>query len=500
MKPIALVLGDQLFDGLPHLPPDAEIVMGEDAHLAGRIRHHRQKLVLFFSAMRHFAQHLQAQGRVVHYFHDGEGGPGVFARFSELAEDHPSWAYEPADRYANALLPEKTQRVANPMFLTPPEFWRGYRSGAKRPKMGDFYQRQRRRMNLLMEPSGEPVGGQWSFDEDNRKPWPKGKSASHPPAFSPNEITREVMKLVERSFKDHPGEFDAFDWPVTHPEAHEALADFLENRIDEFGPFEDAISPQERTAFHSLLTPSLNIGLLTPEQVVRETMARHTRRPVPLASLEGFLRQIVGWREFIHLIDAEYPVERNPESVPNAFAFSRRLADVWWTGETGLPPIDIPIQRALRHGWCHHIERLMQLGAPMLMCEVHPYEAYRWFMEMFIDSADWVMAPNALGMSQFADDGLFATKPYLSGSAYIRKMGDYPAGDWCDVWDGLYWRFLERQRDRFAKNPRMAQLLRGIDRLEPARKARIFKAAEAWITQVTRESEAPSAASARARP
>lgn len=404
---------------------------------------------------------------------------------------HRLATYEVPDRRFRASLVDwaesaqiELEFLRSPMFLTSGDEWASYVRGTHRRRMSDFYMWQRKRLNLLMD-RDEPVGGRWSFDDQNRRPVPRGLK---PPAehwASPDELTRQVIELVEDRFADHEGRARDFGYAVTHAEAEEHLDHFLQERFANFGPYEDAISQDHAVLWHSVLTPYLNTGLLTPSLVLDRAMMAAEQYAVPLPSVEGFVRQIIGWREFIRRIADEYP---DDPMVRSDFAHHRRqLTPAWYTGETGLPPLDTVIRRVQRHGWCHHIERLMVLGSAMLMCEVSPGAAYRWFMEMFIDSAEWVMAPNVLGMSQFADGGVFATKPYFSASAYLRKMSDYPPGDWCEVWDGLYWRFVHVNRKFFAQNPRLAQIARGVDRLKPDRRERIFGAAEQFIARVTTE-------------
>lgn len=487
MRELILVLGDQLFAGLPGMPDGVPVVMHEDAGLATRWRHHQQKLVLFFSAMRHFAASLD---REVLYSSITEQNGSMISRLSGFAPEKV-WVYEPADAFflRDVLRPWAAASgvelvvVPNPMFLTSSADWEAYAGRSKRRLMGDFYQAQRRRLGILME-DGQPVGGRWSFDEENRKALPK--SVLPPPVhgFEPDSVTRQVISEVSRLFGSHPGDALEFRYGVTHADARAALAEFLAERLGRFGDYEDAIPQRERTLFHSVLTPYLNTGLLTPAEVVSAALRC---QGVPLNSLEGFVRQVIGWREFIFWIGRERLEVY--ESWPNFFGHRRKLKACWYDGTTGLLPLDTVIRRTEKHAYCHHIERLMVLGSAMLMCEVDPQESYRWFMEMFIDSADWVMAPNVLGMSQFADGGVFATKPYLSGSAYILKMSDYPKGEWCDVWDGLYWRFIDRHLDFFASNHRMGMMVGGLGRLEPARRERIFGAAERFIERVTDPAE-----------
>lgn len=480
MTSLALILGDQLFDGLPGISSDVPILMVEDFGLCTRVRHHRQKLVLFLSAMRHFAERLRASGFQVEYHRLAPGSEVTILDHVRRHAPERLVTYEPADRFfADDLraLRLSVDFLPNPMFLTAPDDWDRYRRAHPHLKMADFYRIQRRRLGYLMEPSGEPTGGRWSFDEENRKPLPARIEVPEPWYAEPDAITREVIDLVDATFPDHPGKATDFRYPVTHEDARAWLADFVETRFARFGDYEDALSTRHRVVFHGLLSPFLNTGLLTPQEVLDATMSRSE---IPLNAREGFLRQVIGWREFVRGVHRETPID-----APNHLGHSRHLSDVWYTGDTGLLPLDVVIRRARDHAWCHHIERLMVAGSAMLLCEVHPQAAYDWFMDMFLDSADWVMGPNVYGMSQFADPGTFATKPYISGSAYLRKMGDFPAGPWCDVWDGLYWRFIDRHRELFARNPRTSVIPRSLDKLDPRRRGHIFAAAEAFVERTT---------------
>ncbi len=250
---------------------------------------------------------------------------------------------------------------------------------------------------------------------------------------------------------------------------------FFADRFSEFGPYEDAIHSEHAFMYHSTLSPLLNCGLLTPKDVHEQLK----NAQAPINSVEGLYRQVFGWREFIRL------VYRTQDIKKNYFGHKRRLSPHWYDATTGIPLLDRAIQRAKKHAYTHHIERLMVLGNVMLLCEIHPDDVYTWFMEHYIDSADWVMVPNVYGMSQFADGGVFATKPYICGSNYLRKMSDEPTGEWCDILDGLYWRFIEKNKETFAQNHRMSMMIRLLEKLDPKRKAHIFAAAQEFIARVT---------------
>ncbi|MEO1201851.1 MAG: cryptochrome/photolyase family protein, partial [Pseudomonadota bacterium] len=358
--------------------------------------------------------------------------------------------------------------------------------GQKRLRMAEFYKLVRKRFDILLEDDESPVGGQWSFDEDNRRKLP---AKMEPPPIAPAEWTAhtdDVVAIVEQRFDQHPGDARDFWWPTTRSAAQAWLERFVEERLTLFGPYEDAISTRSDTVYHSALTPALNLGLLTPRQVVDAALDKADQEDIPLQSLEGFIRQVIGWREFVRGV---YRCHGERQSKSNFFGHDRRLTSAWYDGTTGLPPLDDTIGTANRLGWTHHIPRLMVVGNLMTLCEIHPQDAHRWFMEMYVDSSEWVMGPNVYGMGIFSDGGVFATKPYICGSNYLRKMSDYKKGDWCDTVDGLYWRFIGRHRDFFAGNPRLALMPRALDRLSSERRDTIFAAAETFLDRYTGEAE-----------
>jgi deoxyribodipyrimidine photolyase-related protein len=261
---------------------------------------------------------------------------------------------------------------------------------------------------------------------------------------------------------------------INFEDAQKWLDNFLAERFEKFGVYEDAIVQKESVLYHSVLSPMLNIGLLTPQQIIDETLRVSAAKNIPLNSLEGFIRQIVGWREFIRLV---YEREGTKQRTTNYWKFKRKISTSFWTGDTGIAPIDSTIKKVLKTGYAHHIERLMVLGNFMLLCEFDPDEVHKWFMEMFIDAYDWVMVPNVYGMTQFADGGLMTTKPYISGSNYLSKMSDYEKGTWQPIWDGLFWRFMHVHRNFFLQNPRIGMLVKTFDKMpEEKRKAHLHAA------------------------
>ena len=361
--------------------------------------------------------------------------------------------------------------------------------------MASFYEWQRKRLDILIDGDGGPVGGRWSFDAENRKSLPKKVDPPGLPPVDSNPVVEEVISLVKRRFGDHPGELSHEGWwlPTSREEALDGLETFLRDRFEDFGPYEDALSERDPFLFHSVLTPALNLGLITPQEVIDRSLEVAEQSSISLPSLEGFVRQIIGWREFIRGIDRHFGAE---EEKGNFFEHCRGLTSAWWTGETGLPPFDAVVRKALRFGYTHHIERLMVASNLFVLCEIEPKEAYRWFMELFVDSSDWVMVPNVYGMGLFADGGVFSTKPYICGSNYWFKMGDVtkaksdpgPGGadrPWWDIVDGLYWRFIAKHPRFFTGQARMGQAARSLERMDPKRKERIFAAAEDFIERMT---------------
>ncbi|HEY5719660.1 MAG TPA: cryptochrome/photolyase family protein, partial [Gammaproteobacteria bacterium] len=373
--------------------------------------------------------------------------------------------------------------LPSPLFLCPRAAFADYLEAAGgRPRLADFYRRERRRLGVLVDRAGRPRGGRWSFDADNRKRLPRGVEPPPVTWVTPDAGTREVIALVAARFPDHPGRAADFRWPVTRAQALAWLDEFLAQRFAGFGSYEDALATRSPTLFHSLLAPALNLGLLTPDEVLERALQAATERAVPLNDVEGFVRQLLGWREFVRGIDRHFGARQEQA---NFWDHRRRLGAAWYAADTGVPPLDDALRAARDLGWAHHIQRLMVLGNLMTLCEIEPRAAWRWFMEWFVDSSDWVMGPNVYGMALYSDGGLFATKPYLCGANYLLKMSDYPRGDWCDAVDGLYWRFIARHREFFAAQPRLAVMPRALERLPAERARRIGAAAEAFLARVT---------------
>ena len=489
--PITLIFPHQLFECHPGLARGRRVLLIEDTLYFGDPhaspgRFHRQKILLHRASMKAYAKKLEGLGHEVEYLSYQRSATVV----KILTEQHARLGFseivlcEPGDFLLEKRLRRfaeesgvKLTLVESPMFLTPRDWAADHFNARKKPFMAAFYEAQRKRMGLLLDEEGRPVGGRWSYDDENRKGMPKkGIVVPAEPIVTRRAEVVEAAAYVAERFADYPGSVGPFAYPVTHEDAAAWLDAFLEWRLAGFGPLEDALSERERVLFHSVLTPMLNIGLLTPQQVVDRTLDHAAEQEVPIASLEGFLRQIVGWREFIFQMYLRHGVEMRTS---NFFGHHRDLPPGFWTAKTGVAPIDLVVGRALETGYAHHIERLMVLGNFLMLCEVDPVKVNDWFMELFIDAYDWVMVPNVFAMSQFADGGIFTTKPYFSGSNYLRKMSDYTGGPWEALWDGLFWSFIDRHEDFFRSQHRLGMMVKTLEKMDSKkREAHLRRAAE----------------------
>ncbi|WP_055835699.1 cryptochrome/photolyase family protein [Microbacterium sp. Leaf436] len=465
----ALILATQQFEEHPaYADADVdEFFFIESAPRFRKLPYHRHKIVLLVSAMRHTAARLESEGRTVRRI-TLRDDLGFAAGLTRLLDDHGvgtlRWMSDPNrpvdDRIAR--LCEKrgvdTDILSDGLFLTPEDEVDRWFAEHPTPLMEDFYHWQRRRTGILMD-GGKPAGRRWNFDADNRKPLPK-KGVEIPALPQPehDDITREVIAEVDELFPDQPGAAGEFWLPVTPEQSRQWLDVFVAERLNDFGRYEDAMKADEPFLFHAIISPMLNIGLLTVEEVV----AAATRTDAPLASVEGFIRQVIGWREYMRGMYRAHP---ELEHV-NALHLEQRIEKYWYTGQRMPSTLPIPVRTVLervhRWGYAHHIERLMVLGNWFLLQGYAPRQVNDWFLALFVDAYDWVMVPNVMGMSQFADGGFVATKPYVSGGAYLQKMGSWwpSAADAKDsVFTEAYWAFLERHEDVLAGNHRLSLAL-----------------------------------------
>lgn len=492
MKTINLVFPHQLFEENPLLKEEGVFYLIEEFLFFKQYKFHKQKIAFHRASMQYYNDFLKKSGHKVEYVEANNKLSDIRQLIPELAKKgvkkinfiNPidDWLIKRITKAAKASSVELNE-IDNLLFLnTPSDNEKYFRSDKKKFFQTKFYISQRKKYKLLLDKDEKPTGGKWSFDKANRKKYPKNKQ---PPSIHFPELSqyhKEGFEYTKQNFSDNPGKLSQnIIYPIDFETSKKWLKQFLEYRFHEFGTYEDAIVTQESILNHSVLTPMLNIGLITPKYIIDETIKFVEENDSPINSTEGFIRQIIGWREFIRGI---YECKGVEERNSNYWGFERKIPAAFYDGSTGIPPIDQTIQKVLETGYCHHIERLMVLGNFMLLCEIHPNEVYRWFMELFIDSYDWVMVPNIYGMSQFADGGLFSTKPYISSSNYILKMSDYKKGAWTKTWDALFWRFMSVYRSFFEQNPRLGLLLKTLDKMDDNKKQQHLQTAETFLDKL----------------
>ena len=498
IRNLVLVLGDQLdphsaaFDGFDD-KADA-ILMVEVREEASYVPQHKMRLAFFFAAMRHFRDEQRRCGRRVHYSElEDPDNLGSFAeeiprRIGALKPGHVR-VLEPGDWRVKTQLEQLKQEIEiceDRHFLCSRSEFEAFSKAHRHPVMETFYRMMRQRLGILVDAKGEPVGGAWNFDADNRKAFGKKGAPLHHPikAFHPDAVTQEVLAMVEREFPDSPGKLDAFDLPVSRDQAEMALADFVRHRLPDFGRYQDAMLSNEAFLFHSRLSGLLNLHLLNPREVIEAVLDNPAN--AKLNSVEGFIRQVIGWREFVRGI---YWLEMPGYAGLNALEASYPVPQFFWTGETDMRCLSQAIGHTIDHAYAHHIERLMVLGLFCLLLGVRPYDVHLWHMSMFWDSIDWVSLPNTLGMSQYGDGGIIGTKPYVASGNYINRMSDHcrhcrydphdAIGDQACPFTTLYWDFLARHKKRFAGNARMFQQYANLRRKDADELKRIRARAEA---------------------
>jgi deoxyribodipyrimidine photolyase-related protein len=471
MKQVNVIFPHQLFQESPLFETNAPIYLVEEYLFFKQYPFHKQKIAFHRATMKRYADFLRKDKNFeVYYVEAIEVISDIRQLIKSQGVEHINYI-DPTDnwlqkRINNSCLENNisTTEYNSPLFLnTKEDLATFFRSDKKKYHQTSFYTEQRKKRHILMEPDGKPTGGKWTFDTENRKKYPAKKI---PPSIQFPDVDsyyEEAKQYVETNFSNHLGSFTKHSlYPINFETTKSWLNQFFAQRFMEFGVYEDAIVADNSILHHSVLTPMLNVGLITPKEIIEACLVYAEENDVPLNSTEGFVRQIIGWREFIR---GMYEARGSEERTTNFWKFKKKIPASFYDGTTGIPPIDQTIKKVLKTGYCNHIERLMVLGNFMMLCEFDPDEVYRWFMELFIDSYDWVMVTNVYGMSQFADGGLMATKPYISGSNYLMKMSDYKKGEWQTVWDGLFWRFMDTHRDFFLSNPRLGMLVHMFDKM-----------------------------------
>ena len=488
---VALIFPHQLFKSNPVVECCEKIFLIEEYLFFNQFNFHKRKIAFHRASMKAYEAYLLSNDKDVSYVEAKEEACDIRVLLPQLGKrgvNHihyidtvDDWL-EKRIRTGAAKINIAISRVDSPSFLnTENDLKKFFKKNKKKFFQTKFYIDQRKKLDILMDGDG-PLGGKWSFDAENRKKYPRGKSPPEVKWPSNNDHYTEAKEYVDKYFSDNLGDLnDDFRYPIDFRSGVNWLEEFLHQRFAEFGDFEDAIVPKESILNHSVLSPLINVGLITPGQLLSKTLKTIDQDDIPVNSAEGFIRQIIGWREFIRGI---YITKGAEERTRNFWGFDRKIPSSFYSGETGIKPFDDVVKKVLYTGYCHHIERLMILGNFMLLCEFDPDEVYRWFMELFIDSYDWVMVPNVYGMSQYADGGLMSSKPYISGSNYVLKMSNYKKDTWCEVWDALFWRFIHIQRGFFSKNPRMKLLLSTFDRMSDDKQNHLMSTADEYLASL----------------
>ncbi len=489
-KTICIILPNQLFEDTAQLKKADQVYLIEETLLFNQFNFHRQKLVFHRASMKKYAGYLSKKGIEVNYIQAIDARSDIRVLIEqELERTDRLIMYHPEDDWLEKRISKqcRKQNIAfefldNPLFInTRKDFTSFFKPEKKKFFQTSFYKSERVRLNILMNQE-KPEGGKWTFDAENRKKYP---TKNNPPFVEFAETCKyykEAIDYVNTHFSDNLGKINTSTlYPICFDSSDAWLDAFLHQRFSYFGDYEDAIVREHLVLHHSVLTPMLNVGLIAPQKIIKKALNYAHKHKVHINNTEGFIRQLIGWREFIRGI---YTVKSVPMRTTNYWGFKRKIPKSFYDATTGIDPIDHTIQKVLNTGYCHHIERLMVLGNFMLLCEFDPDEVYRWFSEVFIDAYDWVMVPNVYGMSQFADGGLFATKPYISGSNYLLKMSNYKKGPWSEIWDALFWRFMHINRDFFLKNPRLSMLVRSFDKMSLNKQESHLKLAEDYLKRL----------------
>lgn len=489
-KSINLIFPHQLFANSPLLENECEIYLIEEFLFFKQYKFHKQKIAFHRASMKAYQHYLQKIGKQVYYIDSTNELSDIRLFGKELEQQGINEIHyiDPTDDWLTQRLVKMAKRcklnmVDSPQFINSREDLKTFfRKDKKSFFQTTFYKQQRKKLNILLEQNGSPAGGKWTYDAENRKKYPKGKT---PPAVhfpKPCTFWNEAVQYTEISFNNNPGYLSTEKlFPITHQESNDWFDQFLIYRFHDFGVYEDAIVKEFSILNHSVLSPLINAGLILPEEIISKSLKFAQQENVPINSTEGFIRQLIGWREFIRGI---YHCKGRYSRSANFWKFNRKIPAPFYNGTTGIAPVDDSIKKVLKTGYCHHIERLMILGNFMLLCEFDPNEVYKWFMELFIDAYDWVMVPNVYGMSQFADGGTFATKPYIAGSNYVKKMSNYPKGNWEAIWDGLFWSFISNHQDFFISNPRSSMMVHSYNRMSPEKRELHARHATVFIQNV----------------
>jgi deoxyribodipyrimidine photolyase-related protein len=506
VRNLILLLGDQLSPRLSSLaacdPARDIVLMCEVAEEATYVRHHKKKIILLFSAMRHFANELRGLGWQVAYTKlDDDGNRGSFTgELARAVANHSperivvtepgEWRVRDAMSRWSAEFHLPVDILVDTRFISPITEFAAWAKGRKQLRMEFFYRDMRRTTGLLMD-GDKPTGDVWNLDHDNRKPAKADLFMPEPAHFQQDAITREVVALVKNRFAGHFGDADPFWFAVTRSDAEAAFDRFVSEGLADFGDYQDAMLTGQKFLYHAVVSMYLNSGLLDPLAICRKVETAYNAGLVPLNAAEGFIRQVIGWREYIRGI---YWLKMPDYALSNALRHTRALPDFYWTGDTKMACVHAAVTQTKEEAYAHHIQRLMVTGNFALLAGISPQALHEWYLAVYADAYEWVELPNTIGMSQFADGGLLASKPYAASGAYINRMSDYCKGCAYDVkartgpkacpFNALYWDFISRHASAIKSNPRMAQMVRTYDKFDDAEKARITNSAAAFLASL----------------
>ena len=510
---LILILGDQLSPHISSLQgvdkTDTIIIMAEVDAEAGYVRHHKKKIALVFSAMRHFAEELHAGGWQVEYvkLDDPENQGSLTGQIAHAIERHGpqnlrvtapgEWrlASDVAQWQDKFGIP--TDVPADDRFISDAAEFAAWAEGRKSLRMEYFYRDMRRKTGLLMD-GDQPVGGKWNFDSENRKPAAGDMFIPVPYSAAPDAITCEVLALVSNRFAEHFGDLEPFNYAVTRKDAEAAFEYFVKHALPNFGDFQDAMLVGQPFLYHAVISPYMNIGLLDPLAVCRRVERAYQDGHVAINAAEGFIRQIIGWREYVRGI---YWLNMPGYADHNFFEHTRALPEFYWTGQTDMTCIKASVDQTRSHAYAHHIQRLMVTGNFALLAGVDPRALHLWYLSVYTDAYEWVEMPNTMGMSQFADGGMLASKPYISSGAYINRMSDYCGSCKYDIkarhgtkacpFNPLYWNFIATHHDKLLKNPRMAMMVRTYDKMDVSERKAITVSADVILADIDAQAASP---------
>lgn len=502
-KHLILVLEDQLNVDLSALQrfPHSPVVLIESKRAFSQFPYHKKRITFLVSAMRHFAEELRSLGRDVYYYplraNDYKDSISGVRECLKITKAETLVVTQPNDYHTREWIGTLSSKLGvaveicpSNLFLTDLEDFKRWVTSIRSPLMETFYRSMRKRYKILLDKNGGPEGGKWNYDSENRKSFKAGVRIPGTRKVNPDEITLAAMQDVAREFSSHPGDVEDFNLPVTRVEARSWLKHFIDHKLDLYGDYQDALVAEHSTLFHSLIGPLLNAGLLTPLECIEAAERAYHKRGAPLNSVEGFIRQILGWREYIYGMYQTFMPEYRTR---NHWGFSRDLPEFFWTGKTELNCLRITINDLLKTSYSHHIQRLMIICNFATLAGINPQQVNDWFLSMYIDSHDWVVTPNVIGMGMNADGNFLATKPYISSASYVNRMSNYcngcsyspkeRNGDKACPFNFLFWHFLDEHKAELDRNPRMKMMLKNLERIPQDELVSIKKRSKRFLEQ-----------------